>query len=55
MNVIVHKDESGKNDLPSKIAGIHAEAVLRAIESLPCSLDQKLKILNKLIRSSRDI
>lgn len=51
MNVVVHypKGEENINELKSRVAKIHAEAVSTYIKKLTCPKEDKNKIINSLI------
>lgn len=50
MKVIVHPPTSpeGIRDLQKRVAGVHAEAVLKYIAKLPCPKEQKMQLLNSV-------
>ena len=52
MKVIVYYPKNPKDILvlQKKVAAVHAEAVLRHIDKLPCPKKQKLKLLDAVIR-----
>jgi hypothetical protein len=54
VNIIVYypKTRENINELHKKVAEIHAEAVLRNIQNLPCPKEQKIRLLNKIIDKS---
>ena len=53
MKIIVHhpKSQEDISILQKKVAAVHAEAVLRYIDKLPCPKEQKLKLLNAVIET----
>ena len=57
MNVIVHYPKSTKDIaiLQNKVATVHADAVLRYIQSLPCSQEQRHKMLDEIKKACRDL
>ena len=50
MNIIVHhpKNKESIDVLRKRVAVVHAEAVVRYIEKLPCPMNQKVKMINSL-------
>lgn len=50
VNLIVHppKDPESLSILQKRVAVVHAEAVLKYISNLPCSKEQKIKLINSL-------
>lgn len=55
INIIVHlpASEEGKIELASRIACIHADAVLNRIKNLKCSSKQKNKLLDAIIADAQ--
>ena len=52
MKVIVHpKSPDDIRILQKKAANLHAEAVLRFISKLPCSKEEKLRLLNAVTKA----
>lgn len=53
MKVIVHSPTSpeGIRDLQKRVAGIHAEAVLKYIAKLPCPKEQKIQLVSSIQNS----
>ena len=53
INVIVHypKTEEGKRELAERVAGIHADMVNQHIKKLNCPSDQKVQLLDAVIKS----
>ena len=54
INVIVHypKTEEGKRELAERVAGVHADMVNQHIKKLNCPSDQKVQLLDAVIKSS---
>jgi hypothetical protein len=54
VNVIVYHPKSTENIriLQKKVAAVNAEAVLRYIESLHCPKEQKVNLLNNVIKNA---
>jgi hypothetical protein len=52
MNVIVHypKDPESLDILRKRTAAVHAEAVIKYIQKLPCPKEQKIDLLDSLIK-----
>lgn len=52
MNIIVHhsKDSDSLCTLEKRVAIVHAEAVLKYIERLSCPKEQKIEMINLIIR-----
>ncbi len=50
MNVIVHYPTTpeGQADLEHRVAKFHAEYVYRRVSQLPCSTEQKLKLIDAI-------
>ena len=53
INVIVHypKTEEGKRELAERVAGVHADMVNQYIKKLNCPSDQKVQLLDAVIKS----
>ena len=53
INVIVHypKTEQGKRELAERVAGVHADMVNQHIKKLNCPSDQKVQLLDAVIKS----
>ena len=56
MKVIVYppKDPGSILALQKKVAAVHAEAVLRYLDKLPCPKEQKIKLLNAVIEKGTE-
>ena len=54
INVIVHypKSEEGKRELAERVASVHASLVNQHIKKLNCPSDQKVQLLDAVIKSS---
>ena len=54
INVIVHypKTEEGKRELAERVAGVHANMVNQHIKKLNCPSDQKVQLLDAVIKSA---
>ena len=54
INVIVHypKTEEGKRELAERVAGVHANMVNQHIKKLNCPSDQKVQLLDAVIKST---
>ena len=54
INVIVHypKTEQGKRELAERVAGVHADMVNQHIKKLNCPSDQKVQLLDAVIKSA---
>ena len=54
INVIVHypKAEEGKRELVERVAGVHADMVNQHIKKLNCPSDQKVQLLDAVIKST---
>ena len=54
INVIVHypKTEQGKRELAERVAGVHADMVNQHIKKLNCPSDQKVQLLDAVIKST---
>lgn len=51
--MIVHypKTEEGKRELAERVAGVHADMVNQHIKKLNCPSDQKVQLLDAVIKS----
>ena len=54
INVIVHypKTEEGKRELAERVAGVHADMVNQHIKKLNCPSEQKVQLLDAVIKST---
>ena len=54
INVIVQypKTEEGKRELAERVAGVHADMVNQHIKKLNCPSDQKVQLLDAVIKST---
>lgn len=54
INVIVHypKTEEGKRELAERVASVHASLVNQHIKKLNCPSDQKVQLLDAVIKSA---
>ena len=54
IHVIVHypKTEEGKRELAERVAGVHADIVNQHIIKLNCPSDQKVQLLDAVIKSA---
>lgn len=54
INVIVHypKNEEGKRELAKRVAGVHADMVNQHIKKLNCPSEQKVQLLDAVIKST---
>ncbi len=54
INVIVHypKTIEGQRELAERIAGVHADMVNQHIKKLNCPSDQKVQLLDAVIKSA---
>ena len=54
INVIVHypKTEEGKRELAERVASVHADMVNQHIKKLNCPSDQKVQLLDAVIKSA---
>ena len=54
IHVIVHypKTEEGKRELAERVAGVHANMVNQHIKKLNCPSDQKVQLLDAVIKSA---
>ncbi len=55
MDIVVHypKDPDRLRELQQKVAAVHAEAVVRRIQSIPCPKQQKEELLKSIIKNAR--
>lgn len=53
MRVIVHppRNPEGLRELQKRVAGVHAEAVLKYIARLPCPKEQKIQLVSSIQNS----
>lgn len=54
INVIVHypKTEEGKRELAERVASVHADMVNQHIKKMNCPSDQKVQLLDAVIKST---
>ena len=54
INVIVHypKTIEGQRELAERVAGVHADMVSQHIKKLNCPSDQKVQLLDAVIKSA---
>jgi len=54
INVIVHypKTEEGKRELAERVASVHASLVNQHIKKLNCPSEQKIQLLDAVIKST---
>ena len=54
INIIVHypKEEEGWRELKRRVAGVHADMVNQHIKKLNCPSDQKVQLLDAVIKSA---
>ena len=54
INVIVHypKTIEGQSELAERVAGVHADMVNQHIKKLNCPSDQKVQLLDAVIKSA---
>ena len=54
IHVIVHypKTEEGKRELAERVAGVHADMVNQHIKKLNCPSEQKVQLLDAVIKSA---
>ena len=52
MKIIVHypKSEKGLSELCEKVAEIHTEAIISYLNSLSCPKEQKIQIIEKIMK-----
>ena len=55
IKIIVHypQTKQGKQELAQRLADVHADAVVSAINKLDCPLKQKLELLQAVIDTTR--
>ena len=55
IKIIVHypQTQQGKQELAQRLADVHADAVISAINKLDCPLKQKLDLLQAVIDTTR--
>lgn len=55
MNIIVHYPKNTEKvlELQKRVAIVHAEAVIRAIQSLSCPKEQKIELFKEIKHSLR--
>ena len=56
INVIVHfpTTEEGKEDLARRVSDVHAAAVIQRIKELNCPTQQKLDLLDAVIKTAKE-
>ena len=56
VKVIVYhpKDSANISILQKRVAGVHADAVLRYLDKSPCPKEQKLDLLNAIIEKAQE-
>ena len=56
INVIVHfpTTEEGKEDLARRVSDVHAAAVIQRIQELNCPTQQKLDLLDAVIKTAKE-
>ena len=54
IQVIVHspRTEEGKRELAKRVAGVHADMVNRYIQKLNCPSEQKVQLLDAVIKTA---
>ncbi len=52
MKLIVHAPSETRAALQKTAAKIHADTVIRAIRQLPCSAEEKLRLLDRILASA---
>ena len=54
INVIIHypKTEEGKRELAERVASVHADMVNQHIKKMNCPSDQKVQLLDAVIKST---
>lgn len=54
IHVIVHypKTEQGKRELTERVSGVHADMVNQSIKKLNCPSEQKIQLLDAVIKTS---
>lgn len=55
MEVFLHlpKTEKGKAELAEELAHFHAEHAVELLRKLPCPTEQKLKLLDAVVKDAR--
>lgn len=55
IHIIVHEPTSldGKTELARRVADVHAQVVLRRIKELNCPTNQKLELLDAVIKTAK--
>lgn len=55
INVIVYlpKTAEGQHELERRIAQVHADAVVKGIDGLDCTTEQKLQLYDSILRSAK--
>ena len=55
INVIVYLPETadGQRELEKRIAQVHADAVVKGIDGLDCTTEQKLQLYDSILRSAK--
>jgi len=54
VNFYFPKDETGKHELSKRVAQIHADAVTMRIKNLRCPTEQKLRLLDTVIKTVKE-
>ncbi len=56
INVIVHypNTKEGWRELRRRVADVHADGVLNIISKLDCSISQKQRLLNAIIKDEKE-
>ena len=56
INVIVHypTTEEGWRELRRRVAGVHADGVLNSISKLNCPIREKERLLNAIIKDTKE-
>ena len=56
INIIVHypKEEEGWRELKRRVAGVHADGVLNSISKLDCTISEKERLLNEIIKDTKE-
>ena len=56
INVIVHypEAEEGWRELRRRVAGVHADGVFNSISKLNCSIREKERLLNAIIKDTKE-
>ncbi|MBO4562125.1 MAG: hypothetical protein J5772_00775 [Clostridia bacterium] len=55
INVIVYLPETaeGQREIERRIARVHADAVVKGVDGLDCTTEQKLQLFDSIIRSTK--